>query len=663
MTVSFAPDGTRVSKYASNLYQAFGGFLSAGLMEAYILSAFQRWAREANLNVGVVPDGGQAFGTNGPAQGDTRFGDIRVGAIPLDPSVFAITVRNDSLVSGTWGGEILFNSNAPFTNINQFYSVALHEAGHALGLKHSGLSGAVMNPAQLNGTLAVQDIAAVRGLYGVRFLDRNESANDPNDTVEDASRIENPGSLDGRIPLVVFGDLPVSGDVDWFELHPLSGYGGPISFEFVSAGISLLRGRLTVVDEAGNLVATQALTGSRGGRLKITVPFAADGTSYFARIEAVDGSLYSTGSFALVTTLDDQVNFSPGYISQVARGDYANLKQSDVREVFINHPQFFFNQELALNDTFLTADRLKATQGFGAGRHYQVHGSFSYLNDADFMALRTPDTLPTGNVMTLRLDTMEQGRLVPRMQAFDENQQPLSSNVLVNSNGQLVLQITGVQANQDYYVKATAEFPGDRFDLGNYTLTARFDRPAVSLATIGSGNVGPGQLRRYHALYVAEPQLFRFSLFASNGMDRSLGQVWMTVLDTLGRVVYRALTVPGETRTAPNIILRPGSYSVMVSFAGATNAPPTGLDYVIKGDNVTDPTGPEILPPGEKPFGKELGETNYTYPGGVSSPDPFLFVNGNLVNTGGTAAAPPKVDANAWYWTQAWLQPTVPPNI
>src|ERR1035438_9677714 len=47
------------------------------------------------------------------------------------------------------------------------YSVALHEAGHALGLGHSDRPGAVMYPYyRLSTGLTDDDIAGIRALYG-----------------------------------------------------------------------------------------------------------------------------------------------------------------------------------------------------------------------------------------------------------------------------------------------------------------------------------------------------------------------------------------------------------------------------------------------------------------------------------------------------------------
>jgi hypothetical protein len=78
-----------------------------------VLQAFQAWADTANVDFGLVADGGQPFGVDGLAQRDPRFGDVRIGAIALASDVLAIAVPQNEAVAGTWGGEVLFNANAP----------------------------------------------------------------------------------------------------------------------------------------------------------------------------------------------------------------------------------------------------------------------------------------------------------------------------------------------------------------------------------------------------------------------------------------------------------------------------------------------------------------------------------------------------------------------
>src|SRR6266566_2601865 len=77
LTLSFAPDSTPVGNAASSLSKLLAAY-PAGDWQLAALRGFQTWAVNANINVNLTADGGQAFGTDGAPQGDTRFGDIRL---------------------------------------------------------------------------------------------------------------------------------------------------------------------------------------------------------------------------------------------------------------------------------------------------------------------------------------------------------------------------------------------------------------------------------------------------------------------------------------------------------------------------------------------------------------------------------------------------------
>ena len=114
VTVSCVPDGTPVDGVKSTLHATLAANgLSPAVWQGEILRAFQTWAAVGNLNFGVVGDGGQAVGTAGRLQGDTRFGDIRISARPLDQTVLAITTP-PGYTSDTRAGDIVFNSNFQF---------------------------------------------------------------------------------------------------------------------------------------------------------------------------------------------------------------------------------------------------------------------------------------------------------------------------------------------------------------------------------------------------------------------------------------------------------------------------------------------------------------------------------------------------------------------
>src|SRR5439155_12200504 len=115
LTLSFAPDSTLGGISASNLFQTLNAVAPTSTWEREILRAFQTWAVNGNINIAVVPDGGQPLGSAGAVQGDSRFGDIRIAAAPGAVNSPEIADANPFYWSGTtWSGDVLLNSSQPF---------------------------------------------------------------------------------------------------------------------------------------------------------------------------------------------------------------------------------------------------------------------------------------------------------------------------------------------------------------------------------------------------------------------------------------------------------------------------------------------------------------------------------------------------------------------
>src|SRR5437588_4558968 len=78
LTLSFPADGTDVLGQPNQLNSALDSSMGSGAWQSEVLRAFQTWAAYADINIGLVPDSGEALDASGAAQGDPRHGDIRV---------------------------------------------------------------------------------------------------------------------------------------------------------------------------------------------------------------------------------------------------------------------------------------------------------------------------------------------------------------------------------------------------------------------------------------------------------------------------------------------------------------------------------------------------------------------------------------------------------
>src|SRR5919201_308022 len=138
LTLSFVPDGTRVAGYQSSLFRTLDAVAPTATWQREILRAFQTWAANANLNVGVVADGGQSLGTGGAGSGDV--------------------IVNASYLFGIGGGAGRYD----------LYTAMLNEAGNVFGVldsKTDTASGVYYQYIGPKAGIDTADAADIRALY------------------------------------------------------------------------------------------------------------------------------------------------------------------------------------------------------------------------------------------------------------------------------------------------------------------------------------------------------------------------------------------------------------------------------------------------------------------------------------------------------------------
>jgi Matrixin len=290
ITYSLMPDGTNIGGVPSVLYQTLNANLQTVSWKQQIETAASLWENVTNANLAMVSDGGQAVGNSGNQQDDPRFGDIRIGAIPLSASTLAVTFLPPPANGGTDAGDIILNSNVNW-QIGSNYdlmTVVAHEFGHALGLGESTVSTAVMY-GTYNGikqTLASDDIRGIQSIYGTRQFDQFNTGGVRNNTFITASNIN---SFVNNAQIAIPGlDITTAGDTEWFYVNVPTTSTGTMSVSVQSSNLSSLSPKLQVYSSQLSLVGQAGTVGSLGATVSVSTSVQ-PGQGYYFKVLAAGG--------------------------------------------------------------------------------------------------------------------------------------------------------------------------------------------------------------------------------------------------------------------------------------------------------------------------------------------------------------------------------------
>src|SRR5437870_6622079 len=298
LTLSFVPDGTNAGGAPSGLFNLLNAQDSTPNWETAILRAFQTWAVNTNVNVGLVNDGGLALGTTGAVEGDPRFGDVRIASRVLQPT--AVSTASPFSWSGTtWSGDLLLNSAYQFGSNGQapydLYTIALHEAGHVFGLEDTAVStdsAMYENYIGPRTGLSAQDIADVQSLYGVRAPDWFNRIY-ANNSFSTAAPIGNDPSQ-----LAFEADITQIGEAEYYKITtPATALLGTWTVKVQTSGLSLLVPSVSVYDASLQPLASAAASDPLHGDLSITIDSVLPLSTYYIKVTDATSSVFGIGSY------------------------------------------------------------------------------------------------------------------------------------------------------------------------------------------------------------------------------------------------------------------------------------------------------------------------------------------------------------------------------
>jgi hypothetical protein len=567
ITISFVADGTQTPFGPSTLNQTLGSAGSAAAWEREILRAFQTWAAATNVNIGVVADGGQALGTVGAVQGDSRFGDIRIAAAPMSSTDVA-SASPFSWTGTTLSGDVVLNSNDSFTIGNSasaydIYSVMVHEAGHVFGLDHSAVPGAVMNENYSYHTgLGGDDVARIQALYGAPQASTYGGASG-NTTLFTAASI--PGTSSGQ--LLTSGDLTAGADVNYYKFSTplLTAALSGVAVRLKTEGLSLLNASVTVFNSFGLPVAYAKSTDPLNNDLTLTFNPGLFGGTYYVMVTGASTNVFEAGGYKLAVDFLSLNSVLAPITTTVAAVDAHGL-----------------------TGTLATALGVQSNPSGTDSRFDAVYrGVIDSSSDVDTYRIGT-NKYAAGTSVTL--DVMVWGLnanpLDPQVRVYDAAGNPVAFQVLSNDRGLFTVQVLNAVAGQNYYVQVFAR-AGAVQSSGSYFFAADFNQIApLVFGGVGGGTVQPGGTDSA-TLTLNQAALFQFALGANS--QHAGDTITMTVYDANGNVVFALTAVAGQPPVTATRYLKAGTYTIRYS-AAAANAAPVGYGLFML--QLSDPVGP-----------------------------------------------------------------------
>ena len=597
LSLSFVPDGTAISGQPSNLFAQLGGTPTAA-WEREVLRAFQTWAVQTNINIGLTPDSGLPMGVPGAPQKDPRFGDIRIGGRPLAGTAansMAETVPYD-YAAGTWSGDVILNTSYPFGigdvpgRQSDLYSVLLHEAGHSL----FGFPDVPANPTTvMNAAYSVYtgltpvDVAAAQAMYGVRTPDPYEgpAGNGSLATAYDMTQNGNLTSLNA--------DITAPGEVDSYRFTTPAALtpGSPVTVTVQAAGVSLLTPRVTVYSAAGAVIGTAASTDPLNNNVSVTIPAAAPGTSYYVQVQGAGTDVFSqAGAYVLRVQYPTAVGVSA-----------VNLFNPAV------------NGDTYLNGALTAAQPLTPVWNQLTNTFAVLGGLFS-PTQTDWY--RVTPTGPAGAVGTLTVSVWSwvPNGLLPSVQVYNAQGVQVPANVVANENGTFTVQVPNQVYGTTYNLMVSAANPAGVRATGGYVLGATLGQYAADQSdALGGGSLTTAAPTQYATLTVGDDRLVQFVLTAdAGGADAAVG---MTVYNAQGQSVFTTAVRSGSVPVTGTVWLPAGTYTVAYTAATRTGTTLPAVAYTVRKRELSDPMDPILSDPTTTPTGP-------TSPPVVISPPP-----------------------------------------
>ncbi len=563
LTLSFEPDGTSINGTGSNLFSSLNASMPTATWQNQILQAFQTWAVETNLNIGLVSDSGAANGLPGGPTGSSQFGDIRISGLTQPQATGLIETSPFSVLNGSWAGDSIVNTSDSFdvgggSASYDLFTAYLHDAGIALGMANSPDISSAMYENYLGPRTGLNsaDIAGIQALYGAPQADPGNN------------------SLNQATPLNVGSGAQVNGDIsslqdtDFYQLTGLQP-GSTVAIRLQTQGLSLFDGRITLYQN-NRAIATMTPS-SIDQNIKLIIPNVHGRATYSIEVQSGIQNVFGMGGYQLVVA--PTTVFDPTGDRSIPNVGTPN-----------NHS---FNTA-----TSLTPQPVATSSGFS----YSETASLSTPSEFDYYKLQgSQASLNRGHVMTVMVWSQGATEVDPTVTVYDQNRNPVPSTILVDQAGDYVIQLNNA-TSPFYYVEVQAANPGGSHAVGSYFMGVEFNDNIVSATAQPAQALTTASNTTVTGLTVGDTRLIYFAVAVqgSNAADA----VCMTIFDQNEKELASVTASTAGTATI-SLLLTPGTYYIGFG-AGQTSGKAlssTGVSFTLSTLVVSDPIDPDPSDP------------------------------------------------------------------
>jgi hypothetical protein len=597
VTVSFVPDGTAIGNAQSNLFQTLNSQAPTSVWETTILQALKTWAVNTNISITLVNDGGQAIGTSGYIQGDPRFGDIRVAAMPLGSDVVAITSPFD-LTAGTRAGGIILNSSdfgSASAGLYDLFTVVLHEAGHSFGIPDQTTDPTSVMYAQYQGVrtgLSPADLTQIQSLYGGPRTPDIWEGTTGNNTLATAATITTPN---------IAADITIPGETDFFQFTVPSYFGYSMTVEVQTSGISLLTPQLTVFNGSQQVIASASSTNPLNNDAVANVSYLMPGQTYYFQIAGARSDVFGVGGYRL--------KLYSGYVSPLMIANY-DTAYNNTGATPVN---------TSTNGSLATALSLDQTSYIGTqGFNRAIVSALSTSGQLTFyQVVAQPTAGGAASSMVVSVSALNGSTLLPHITVFDQSGNLVNADILVNDHGSYVVQVENATPYATYSIEVNADPYAGTYNTGTYLLGVDYISAPIVLTQFATNSLSGTSNQNFYSMTISGSQVTHFVLSGSDPTATVATAVRMTIYDQYNNIIFTLDAMAGQT-VSSNVYLSQGTYTVRFVAATIDGSALSAFTYNLVGETETQPM--DVYPTGQPSPGAPPTLTTM-YPPNLPPPD------------------------------------------